>query len=933
MSLFLKNKGEKIDHGRQVVATKDPYFLDELIRLVVGIEQSKVHQRLCCEFLGMPDDDVSCHLFHSRLVDGFRPAEVLPGGTFTEPLSGLCAYHELLEKLEQDRRTKGPLEWGYSPTEFSPFYTGWSSQKTETPLEDISWNFMRFYQAPGILSVMNAHHYTIERWADERTRHHRPHRLDVEVLNAGFLTRDCGRKGGTCQCHRELIFSPASYRSYPPVSPYLRLERQAMARQAYVNAIRQADDTFPFEPIVPKPVAEGEEGKDDDDDDDAGSDKGGREHTPRKLFQWRPAMRGHNHSGEDSEEDGVCSHVEESCGQEEESSGVCSHVEESCGQEEESSGVSEEEEDFDNDRSECRAVDWYLMAMYPHDHKTKENDLERYIQVPLGVMNEVDLVQQTVTVCPDTFQKLFCLSPSQDLQLLKWRKGLNHDGIDLRYLKDVMGMIHRCRVPLDQFVPKEILQDLKYPGRDIPGIIRPVPTRKQARFRKKRPVDFGFDFQEMSERGIIARPQGRLTEEGWGQLDQEWDKAWSHADQLEHEYWTRRCAAMDLNNRDDLVFGAWDKASECSTMWVPAEGYHYEGLLYKFRIISYCESIWRMALRWARRGQVLEDGLPVDRPPAEIFKWLLFQPGTLSCKPHHSVTVRKSTKMKPPELVNETDHSKEHRQQEPAWVETRGGHHNENQTWYWARMVGYPRDMEEEVEPKLPKVVCLNDFERHFGHSPTWDRNKWSKDWKGEFSALRITPGVSRLIGPMPHSLSSKCHNKSLPVCHLTGQVLPFCDITGVTGDTLDVYGHSHGYASYNRFCQRVYVVGLENAFRDEFGHAPTTDMNLWSNNRAAERKAYWVVTGRPHNDPAPSRPPFLRYWECDDDHECDDYDRRALCTTIVWDKHMQEPTLLKSGQPDAPDAPTESSLLSPDPPKAQSPRVVTVDKTKGRQD
>jgi hypothetical protein len=103
------------------------------------------------------------------------------------------------------------------------------------------------------------------------------------------------------------------------------------------------------------------------------------------------------------------------------------------------------------------------MLMMPQEI-TGEKDMERYIELPLGRMNGVDLVLQKVTVCPDTFQKLFCLSPNQDNQLLRWRKGLNYEGIKISKLVNVYGKLHRCRTPMDEFWPIIPLDGLHYPG-------------------------------------------------------------------------------------------------------------------------------------------------------------------------------------------------------------------------------------------------------------------------------------------------------------------------------------------------------------------------------------------------------------------------------------------------------------------------------------
>jgi hypothetical protein len=195
--------------------------------------------------------------------------------------------------------------------------------------------------------------------------------------------------------------------------------------------------------------------------------------------------------------------------------------------------------------------------------------------------------------------------------------------------------------------------------------------------------------------------------------------------------------------------------------------------------------------------------------------------------------------------------------------------------------MGYPKDPEEDRDSTTSaEVSCCETFRKTFEHEPTWDRNKWSKDWGFEYDTLCDLEECGLLYWLRPVKPSSLTGRQP-------GERLFFCDNTGITGDRFEDYGKTLGDASYRSFCLRVYVVGLELAFMHEFGHPPTTDMNLWSNNRAAERRAYWVVTGRPHDDPATSRPPFLSNWE-DDLNPCESLeDRRAISMA-----HMQEPDL-----------------------------------------
>jgi hypothetical protein len=179
MSLYFKSRSERQgrpsshevnNHARkrQVIVPKNPLYMDEVIDQCVGYKQSEVHKKLCLEFLGEHADVTQ--MFKKEYGDGFRPAEVLPGGEFTELLDdGLEGYKRFYKELEQSRRS-GPVKWGYTPSEYMPFYTGWHSHLTRKPLENVSWQVMRFYDMPqgdNCLRTMNAHHYTIERWSGE----------------------------------------------------------------------------------------------------------------------------------------------------------------------------------------------------------------------------------------------------------------------------------------------------------------------------------------------------------------------------------------------------------------------------------------------------------------------------------------------------------------------------------------------------------------------------------------------------------------------------------------------------------------------------------------------------------------------------------------------------------------------------------------------
>jgi hypothetical protein len=278
----------------------------------------------------------------------------------------------------------------------------------------------------------------------------------------------------------------------------------------------------------------------------------------------------------------------------------------------------------------------------------------------------------------------------------------------------------------------------------------------------------------------------------------------------------------------------------------------------------------------------------------EIFESLRMHPGTLSCKPYTSMNVCRSGLLKPPAYFQKEDKGDRSRQNDPSWVESRGGHNKEQETWFQKRMLGYPRQAEEELkETKAPllgraSMISMDRFAfwKEFNHEPTWDRNLWSPNWSREYRYLCEMHEGRRLshqmiLGKPDYFDEFTCLNTST-----------FCDNTGVTGDSEDDFGQNNGISSYRSFCLRVYVVGLEEAFIQEFGHPPSVDMNKWGNNRTAERRAYWVVTGRPHDDPAPKHPPFLLNWE-DSLSECEGHfeDRRDLSTAVIFPDHMQAPT------------------------------------------
>jgi hypothetical protein len=290
-------------------------------------------------------------------------------------------------------------------------------------------------------------------------------------------------------------------------------------------------------------------------------------------------------------------------------------------------------------------------------------------------------------------------------------------------------------------------------------------------------------------------------------------------------------------------------------------------------------------------------GKLLDGTEGEIFESLRMQPGTLSCKSFTSMSVRRSGLLKTPYCFQKEDNGDSpSRQNDPSWVEARGGHNKEQETWFQKRMNGYPRLAEEEPkETRAPYLGSMTVMDRvafgiEFNHEPTWDRNFWSPNWSREYHYLCEMQECRRLSHQM---ILAKPDLFDEFTCLNTST---FCDNTGVTGDREDDFGRNYGISSYRSFCLRVYVVGLEEAFIQEFGHPPSVDMNKWGNNRTAERRAYWVVTGRPHDDPAPKQPPFLLNWE---DDLCESKDRfedpRVLSMAVDFSDHLQAPICLES--------------------------------------
>jgi hypothetical protein len=849
---------------------KGPFGMDEFIDLFIGMEQSRVHQKLCLDFLSIQDGReeglLMEELFPGKLGDGFWPTEGIPGSTIMWQLACVAEYKSFLRELEGRRRGTGLLYgyaysasgenkrearllYGYSPADYVPYHMGWESKTTTIPIEQAPAHVMRYY-GKGVLCFRNAHLHTIERWSDSRIRPGLPAELDVEVLNAPYLTQDCGRsKGrGKCQCQREILCNAACYKSFPLVSPLLRLQRQAMTREAYANATRQSwyEDYLYCGSID-------------------------MEHLCWDGEAAKPKIR----------------KLKEPAG-----ASPC--------------------------LQECLAADRYLMTMMPQE-PDGSRDMERYLDLPVGTMNRATLVLQRIIVCPDTFRKLFCISEAHDLQLLRWRKlpSLTRQG--LWFDEETVQKVHRCR-PIISDVHKELssVRD------DLPGADKVTPAfnlvgtegvRRVKEGRKEDPHALWLweRLREVEERGVVPAKHGPVRQRDVGR----YLEMWEDEDEMAHKRFERFSEGMQRNDRQDAAFGALgynrgeihSPHQSCAermaddfrwkgrTMWLPAEGYRFRGGYYKFRVDSYFLEAWMEGLTMVMDGTapIAETGYSLED---DFFTFLLNLPGTLSCRPFSEVAVRRSYVMAPPCAPTLSEYECESEAwEDPDWVELRGGLHDEHMTWFWSRRFGYPPDQEEDDESgkcrpnfelfrehvglfrgaRGTREIFFGLFENEFGHEPSWNRNFWTKYWREEFSALGYLEELG-FMEPRPDHLPPRGNDRSA-----------FCDVSGVTGDTYDNFGTDTGeYTSFARFCHRVYVVGLEKAFEHEFGHGPTADMDRWSNNRSAERRAYWVVTGHSHSDAGCGHPPTVRKWAGGTGGWR--YKPRPISTSVEWEKELQGP-------------------------------------------
>jgi hypothetical protein len=534
------NKVCRLEKGsrRRAVGEK-PFLLEDVIDMLVGDEQTKIHQRLCLEFLdirdGRSDAAVSQELFSGE----FCPPEALPGAKLIAPLQNVGEYKTLLKNLEQ-KRTSSHLKHGYSPADFAVFYTGWKSSVEVWPINRAPTEVMSFYKGRD-LTYVNAHLHTFERWSDQYTRPGQPQGFDLEIINAPFLTEKCGGSGGKgkCQCQRELICNRSCYESFPLVSPLARLQRQAMARAAYVNARLQS--SYLGESIVIDETFHTEE-----------SDQ--EEQTQGRHDEW----------------------------------------------------------DFDPNISDCMAVDRYLMTMMPQE-PDGSRDNERYLQLPIGSINGAWLALQKITVCPDTFRKIFCLSLAEEKQLLRWSKAAKGLGLGVWNNQATMLRVHRCKAPLCDILGGQRGACLL--GKKRTGI------RKKIQRPKVSGEDLFWSNLEKIERiGVVQRPSKLMTKSE----KEQFSKQWNEQDLLASRRFRRFSEGMIQNDRHDPRFNAyvysWPKEKEDSmmddkswkgrTMWVPSEGYEYAGNNYKFRIDSYFQDLWFQELGRVMSGQMLKGQLP-----------------------------------------------------------------------------------------------------------------------------------------------------------------------------------------------------------------------------------------------------------------------------------------------------------------------------------
>ncbi|MGL6292098.1 MAG: hypothetical protein ACRC2P_01490 [Eubacterium aggregans] len=537
------------------------------------------------------------------------------------------------------------------------------------------------------------------------------------------------------------------------------------------------------------------------------------------------------------------------------------------------------------------AVDRYLMTMMPEE-ADGSLDNERYVQLPIGSMNGVTLVMQKITICRDTFRKLFCLSIAEEGQLLRWSKGFTGSRKGRWCNDDTMLKVHRCRV-----LPRDMIDE------EIGHRIHPhLQKAKRTGIRKriKRPKVEGEDLfwsnlEQIERRGVVQRPLAPMTRLEKKEFGEQWEKQ----TELVSRRFKRFSQGMIRNDRQNPRFNAFvyswaeeteeDRRWRCRTMWVPLEGYLYDGNYYKFRIDSYFKELW-----FREHGKVMQG--EVFGNPGRLFRYLMDIPGTLSCRMFSDVALRRSYVMEPPSVPYKNESQDIDVEKDPDWVEVHGGKHRENETWFWQRKNAYPLDDDEEpipswkaakhsftryldsVEVGGDKMSWMTAFTTEFGHQPDWDRNKWTKYWQEEFRALCHLETLGFIQGRPPQLRHPAVDDQFL-----------FCGVRGITSDTYDCYGEKHHHSSYASFCMRVYVVGLEKAFQDEFGHSPTTDMNEWSTNRSAERRAYWVVTGKRHDDYPQSHPKHLCGWG--DRKSGFRQFQRHLPTAMDWYVLMPEPS------------------------------------------
>ena len=538
-----------------------------------------------------------------------------------------------------------------------------------------------------------------------------------------------------------------------------------------------------------------------------------------------------------------------------------------------------------SDQNSPHGASHYLMNMYPRD---KSESHLRNLRVPIGMTDEETMAFMVFPVCKPTFRQLFCLTEEQDNNL--YRRSQAGEG----RLYNTMAYIHQSGVEQKNFGRWKTIQALEtiHPGMSL---WTPTPTPKTGRKKRKRETNnkFGFNYKALAAEGVC-----------WiGELDNPW--TWEEVEEEESDYvpynslWPKDMReaklkiqelALQIQNYESTAFRKKLFQPLVGTVILPPEGFganvSFEDVesrqraapwveiptsgVYKIWVDKHYQKEWWSDYLLTLMNFVKLDNNKVQRvnTKKEALQWLCTQPGTLGMQWmghgnmfrtqtsgymddgyfHCGETTSRILGLRPPPKWPSCEVSAD-----AFWLDNRlkavptlefvaEGEHTRK--FEQAMKVLTSKNMGEKIDKKdiRKKVYGLGE--------DIYDRNLWPSFWNElhnsmEVCSMRQLGAKTKLARNEPDIMVRQIQEEREAREH------NLCISVGPRG--APSFGPANGetdgpseyeYPTFKSFYERIFFVGLHNAFVDEFGHKPTNNMNLWSNNREAERKAYWVLTG-----------------------------------------------------------------------------------------